>query len=180
MNVDKAELKILIANDIGASTEDMYESAKNLVHHWDGASKAFSKAAAACTALAEHVNKDIDDGLYDLETAKHIKRYIERCAHVNQNLQRQAEDSMMATTGKVTAFETVVGFIKKYQDAEKLKIAAVRVEQGPNATTSSAPAIRPISLKEQRLAEAVQETQETEKPIEIKRRGRPPKSKQAS
>ena len=128
MNIEKAELKINIANDIGASVEDSFESAKKEMYRQEGALSSFGQAAKACEMLVEVVNKDLAEGkIESLEHANEIKLWLTRAANAQRNLARQAENLGMAASGKVAALEQTVAMIAKYRHAEELKIAASRL-----------------------------------------------------
>lgn len=156
MSLEKAELKIAIATDIGATIEDAYDAAKIETYRFEGGVQALIKAVKACEELATHVDKDLDEGLYGLDVAERIKRYTERAAGACRNLVRQAENGHVAASGKVLAYENAVKLVDKYRKTEQLKVAAAKVAQ----TNAEAPedALRPIAaqqtVKQQRLAEA--------------------------
>lgn len=194
MNVDKAELKIAIATDIGATIEDSLEAAKKEMQQYDGAIMAFAKAAKACELLASHVDKDLDEGKYGLETAEIVKRYIERSAQVNRTLCKEAENLSISASGKISAFENAVATINKYREAERLKVISARVmEPSPGMPIAED---RPgLSIKQRRLleeaeTELVAETAPTEpappineQPLVVsvkKKRGRPAKNVEPS
>lgn len=156
MNVEKAELKIAVATDLGAAVEDIFEAARKDMYRQEGAVTSFGQAAKACELMAEHVNKDVDDGVYGLEVAEKIKLYLTRAANAQRNLGRNAENLGMAASGKVAALEGAVALISKYRDVERMKIAAARLIN-PEDPSEVELGQRPgLSIKEQRLAEAQQ------------------------
>ena len=156
MNVDKAELKIAVATDIGASIEDTFEAAKKDMYRQEGAINAYSQAAKACELLCEHVNKDLEEGkIESLETADLVKHWLTRAANAQRTLVRNAENLGMAASGRVAGLEQTVELVRKYRDAEKLKIAAAKLvsPQDPAVVDLSRPG---LSIKERRLLEEKQ------------------------
>jgi len=186
VNVEKAELKILVATDIGASIEDSFEAAKKEMCRQEGAVGAFVQAAKACEQLCEHVDKDVEEGkIESLEVAVVVKRWITRTADIQRNLQRRAENLGMAAAGKVSALEQTVALVSKYRQIEEVKLQAARLIS-PDDPSAAEVTRRPgLSIKERRLAEQEAERAEAEKLLvppappapPAKRRGRPAKKR---
>jgi hypothetical protein len=184
MNLEKAELKIMVVTDIGASMDDSLEAAKKDMHRQEGAVTSFGQAAKACELLCEQVNKDLDEGKISLEQAELVKLWLARAANAQRNLGRGAENLGMSASGKVSALEGAVALIDRYRRAEQLKIAEARAINPVSPETVELPGTRPgLSIKERRLleekAEAEAAAQAEPAPSLImlstpKRRGRPP------
>ena len=158
MSIEKAELKILIATDIGASIEDSLEAAKKDMYRQEGAVTSFGQAAKACEMLCEVVNKDLDEGrVASMELAEAIKLWLTRAANAQRNLARNAENGGMSAGGKVAALEGAIALIAKYRQVEQLKIAQARVAvpEAPQSGETGVHAARfpSMSIKERRLAE---------------------------
>lgn len=158
-NIEKAELKILIATDIGASIEDSLEAAKKEMTRQEGALTSFGQAAKACEMLCEVVNKDLDEGrVPSMEQAEAIKLWLTRAANAQRNLARNAENMGMSASGRVSALEGAIALIAKYRQVEQLKIAAARVLNPEKPEAAELPENRPgLTIKERRLLEAQQE-----------------------
>jgi hypothetical protein len=173
MNLDKADVKIDVATEIGARIEDVLEGARKDVLRQEGATSAFYQAAKACEDAALHVDKDMDEGKFGLEVAAHIKRYVDRCANATRNLAKQSEALHLIAMGKSTSFEMSVKLVEKFRTEEQAKVTALRealangslkpapeglVKQNGNGVHTnglSSLGIRPgMTIKEQRLAEA--------------------------
>ena len=184
MNIEKAEVKVDVAHELGCRIDDTREAARNEVAQWEGANTALVQAGRAIEELAKHVDKDIDEGGYDLETAKAVKKYITRSAAVAQNLATQAGAQRLMAQGKVQALENAVKIVKKFHEDEVRKVEGfkqalldgrIRIEPDgtQQATTPgvNVPGVRPgVGIKEQRLAEeaaAKAATQATETPMPI-------------
>jgi len=176
MNIEKAEVKVAVAHEIGCRLDDTREAARSEVAQWEGANASLVQAGRAIEELARHVDKDVDEGLYDLEVAKHVKKYLTRAAAVAQNLGTQAGAQRLMAQGKVQALESAVKVVQKFHEEETRKVAGfkraletglVRLEPDgtPQATSpgTTLPGVRPgMSIKEQRLAEEAAEAKAAE------------------
>ncbi len=182
MTIEKAELKIAAANDIGASIEDSMEAAKAAMNAHSGAEQAFAEAAKACIALQEHVTKDLEEGKFEefgdpLAAAAEIKRWLNRAAEANLNLKNRAMVSAAAARGAVDALEKSVKLVDNYRRVQVGHVAEARLAKAPQAEAGDS--ARPgMSIKQQRLleeqrereaAEAAASAETKEKPIPIKR-----------
>lgn len=121
MGIDKSEIKMGTAHDIGALVDDMLEAANRDVFRSDGALTALSIAAKGLESIFVHVNKDVDDGKYDLEVAKTVKTYIQRCLGSVTSLLTNAEIQKIRSQGKIEAFQAAVKATKLVYDQEKAK-----------------------------------------------------------
>lgn len=171
MNVEKAEIKAGMASEIGNRLDDTLESVTKEVAQWEGANMALVQAGKAIEELGKHVDKDLDEGQYDLETAALIKKYITRSAALVQNLAMQASNRQLMARGKVEVLGTTITIVKGLYDSEIKKVESfkqavasglVRLEEdGTQQAVVSVPGVngvRPgMSIKEQRLAEEAAE-----------------------
>jgi hypothetical protein len=171
MNLDKSELKIGVAHELGCRLDDNLEATQKETTRFEGANQALQQVSKAIEGLLPHVDKDIEEGKFGLEAAADIKRYILRAAQVATNLSKVAENNRLIYSGRIQAMEMSVKIVKKFQEDEATKVANFKkavsegaiVEEvsgltpamgGPRPVTG----IRPgMSIKEQRLAEAAAE-----------------------
>ncbi len=167
MNIEKAEVKLGTAHELGCRLDDSKEAFQKEVSQWEGANAASLQITKGIEDLAKHVDKDIDQGLFDLETGVKIKKYITRAAAVASSVAAQASNNTLVARGKVQAMEVAVTVAKKLYDEERSKVEAykraieagqIRVEpdgsQQAVVSGVTVPGVRPgMSIKEQRLAE---------------------------
>lgn len=191
MNIEKAQAKMGTAHDIGCRLDDTREAYLKEVSQWEGSNAAALQIAKGIEELAKHVDKDMDEGLYDLTTASVIKKYLTRAATVAQAVGAQASQQTLMAKGRVQAAEAGITLVRKIHDEEAAKVKAfqqavasgqVRIEEDGSTVAAPGvhvPGVRPgMSIKEQRLAEerATQEpaplTEATPAPPEKKRGGR--------
>ncbi len=158
--MDKGELKAAVVHEVGVKVDDMLESAKAESAKHTGANVALLAAAKKVAELAQHVDKDLEEGkLNDLEphlVAQAVKKYITRCEGVLHNLAEVSARAKLTSEGRIQMAELIVGNLKKVHDAElaKSRLKKQLEEEPAVAQTDVRPTgVRPMSLKEQRLAE---------------------------
>ena len=178
----KTELKQLVTFEVGARVEDSFEEAKRGLSIFEGRQTAMLDAAKAVEQLLAFVDTDVTEEKIDLEAATVAKRYIMRAVNALQNLSAQAQNLRMAQTGKVSGLEQTVALLKNMADAEMAKLVQLRAAAAEQPVTASSAAssetrevgTRPLSIKEQRLAEAAEEAAAAAAEVESappKRRG---------
>lgn len=176
MSVFKSELKQLITHEIGVRVDDALEAAKKDLAIFEGRQVAFADGSKAAEALLTFVDKDVEEGKFDLHVAEHVKRYLTRCSNALQNLSQQAAQHRMAQTGKVSGLDHTVKLLQNIIEDEKKKASQLQAipSADPSPGDGSRPAAIPlVSIKTQRLAEEA--AAEAEK-APAKRRGRKPRA----
>jgi hypothetical protein len=157
MSAEKSELRAAGMHEVGVRLDDLLEAARKEVLRCEGAALGLFQCAKAVNDLNAHVDLDVSEGKYDLETAGHVKRYLSRASQVVQNLGVASNNSKMASAGQVQMAETMVTVTKKMFDAEVTKREQiVEAERSPEAEDPRRrpTGVRPTpSIKEQRLAE---------------------------
>lgn len=132
MTVEKSKLKAAFAHDIGCQVDDQLEAAKKKIEQARGGRNALKSATQFVAKLMEHVDKDREEGLLDptkldgeLAVAALLKRYIQRCAGVVDNLATQGEIQLQQAMGEARGLEQVVQRLKAVHDQEIAKAQAV-------------------------------------------------------
>lgn len=176
------ELKHAVSTEIGVRVEDSYESTKRELSVHEGRQSAFLDGAKAAEALLQSVDKDLEEGKFDLATAAHVKRYVSRCANALGNLSVQSANICIAYTGRIHALGQTLTLIKSIADDAKAKAATLHQAESlppPESVRGRIEGMPPApTIKEQRLAEAAleQEVVESEVPADapepVKRRKR--------
>jgi len=155
------ELKQIVSSEVGERVEDALEAAKRDLAVLEGRQVAFQDGAKAAEALLGSVDKDVEEGLYDLSVAAHVQKYLVRASNALQNLSVQSSNFRIAQTGKVQGFAHTVELLKGMMDAAKAKAEALRAAEA--APPPSNPREReegtrpPQTIKERRLAEEAAE-----------------------
>jgi hypothetical protein len=175
MSQERARFRAAVAHEIGGRLEDLLESAKSEAVRWEGCNQGLLNGQKAIEGLHAHVDKDIEDGQYDLPTGKIAKLYVTRASQVCANLAVQAANQRAMMSGSVSMADSVVKIVKKFFDEEIRKaeaIAAAEAEplvgsvanpQSPEGsaerrTNGRLPPVRPgLTIKQQRLAEEAAE-----------------------
>jgi len=126
MSLEKAELKILILNDLGCDIEDMSESLQRECHQQEGATVALREATKAILGLQALVDEDVDKGRYDIEAAARVKAYVARAASQCEDMSKAAFTKRMVSEGRHQGVAQVVGLLKKKAQVESLKAEAMK------------------------------------------------------
>ena len=155
MSIEKAQIKMGTIREVGILLDDALEGAQKEVHKADGAKDALRVALKALETLGTHVDKDVDEGQYDLEVASKIKRYVIRAQQMVTNLLAKAENEYFIICGQVKAYERSVEVTKKLHDMERGKAESLlkRSEEADVDSRRPTGAHPGKSLKEQRLEE---------------------------
>jgi len=171
VNVNKAEIKIFTAHELGCRLDDLLESNTKDMYRLEGGVVALRRALEDINGLLAVVDKEMDAEKFDLEQAKEIKRYIQRAAQVITNLTLNTDNNRIAYGGRIQALSLAVDVAKKYQDEESKKVASLQeavaqnrvVKDGDSHEMTDSDGGRPVavrpglSIKEQRLAEEAAE-----------------------
>lgn len=106
-----------IVHSVGNRIESMVASAKNEVVIHSSQKEAFVLGARQVEPLLAFVDAEAEKGVFDLETAKHVKRYVQRVVIILESLGKRAENSALEATGRIRGIEDCVGVTKKIYDA---------------------------------------------------------------
>jgi arginyl-tRNA synthetase len=171
MNVDKADIKIFTAHEIGVRLDDLLESNTKEMHRLEGGVLQLKRAADSVSALMKVVDQEMDEGKFDLEQAKTIKRFVERAHQMVTNLMIQTDNNRIIWQGRLQGFEASVEAVKKFQDAESKKVEALRAalaakkaalvdgeHEMVDADAGRPDGVRPaMTIKQRRLLEEAEE-----------------------
>lgn len=164
MNLDKSDVKVGTANEIGCRLDDMLEANTRELHRFEGAVTALRTGASAIENLEKAVDRELDEGkIPDLETAVLIKKWTGRMHQALTNLAMQADNNRVMQTGKISAMQGAVEVTRKFREEEMNRAATLRTALEQNKARASDHVVaevgdRPgLSIKERRLAEAASE-----------------------
>lgn len=134
MSIDKTDIKVGAAHEIGCRLDDVLDGATKDMYRLEGAASAFQQATKSIESLMKIVDKDLDGDKIDLETIKIIKSYVQRAHNAMTNLASQAETNKLTQSGKVQAMQKAIEITKKFKDeelnkAQNLRTAYVRMKE---------------------------------------------------
>ncbi len=129
MAIEKSEIKMAVAHELGCGFDDALEKAQQDIHRWEGAKTAFKEAAAGVEALCAHIQRDLKEEKFDATAANAARNYVRRAAAICENLRLKAEVHEQRAHGRVEALETSVKLTKKLYDAEEAKLQALKEHQ---------------------------------------------------
>jgi hypothetical protein len=171
MTLETAKIRAQVAHEIGVRLDDALEAARGETVRWEGSNQGLLMGQKAILGLLPHVDRDIEEGKYDLQTATAVKLYINRCAQVCANMAVQSSTQRAMSQGQIQMGEANVKVVKKFHEDELRRaeaIAAAEAESraaGKSVGEEESVDLRsrpsgvhpPASIKQQRLAEEAAE-----------------------
>ena len=148
MTIEKSELRASAIHDLGARLDDGLEKVNRQKHEAMGAVSAYVKASGDIKVLKLHVQKDIDGGEMDMETAKIVLRWLDRSVNVCENLSVQARNSVFKIEGMEMGMQTAVSVASQMHGTEKAK-----GQRANDEVPSPEGGGRKKTIKQRRLAE---------------------------
>lgn len=130
MNIDKAQLKVLIANDFGADLEDRLEGEQKTAYELGGGASALKQASTKVVRdLVAHVEKsfndgEIKDGMDAPSVVQLIKKYLARVGDYLSHLSDVEMQKSIAQAGRVDGIRSAMKVIEKTRndEIEKIKV----------------------------------------------------------
>jgi hypothetical protein len=188
MNPAKTHIKTIMAEEFGRHIEKMGEKAGEKVHSHKGGKDAFVLAAQRVAQLAEHIDKDMEEGVIEeyvgepLKVAAYVKRYLKRAVGLLDNLATAAEIATHTAQGRAIGLKDANEYVNGVWKEEMTKLDAfkaalaedesVGLDEGPPPSSSDG---HPgPSLKAQRQAES--EEPKAESKAKPKAESKEPKS----
>lgn len=147
----KHELKMTYAADLARRVEGDWNRCLDTANEYKGGQHTSDLLSNDIQKLQAHVDKDVDEGKYDLETAAHIKRYLSRAMQCCEQKKIQLRYAEQHKRGEAKGLEQTVGLLQKEYNAEKAKLENLQaaIEEAPGDEDPR----KPKSIKQQRLAE---------------------------
>jgi len=130
MNLDKAQLKIAVANNLGADMEDRLEGEMKAAHELAGAAQALRQVAkkvpadliAKLEADQEEGDKAIKDGLEAHLVVQIIKQWLTRAGDYLGHMADVEQQKAVAQGGRASGLQDAMKLVKKMKDEETQKL----------------------------------------------------------
>lgn len=125
--IEKAELKILVANNIGSDIENLLEVAIRHRDQQTGGKQALVAASRSVANLAEHFRKCVEDGEIKLdgleaqEVQALVFRYITRASGIAENMATSAQAQENVADGMIAAYRRAMQVPSKMIAEEQCK-----------------------------------------------------------
>jgi hypothetical protein len=116
--MDKGEIKAAAIHEMGVRVDDLLEATLIEQYRNEGASSALAAAVKKVGELSVICDKEMDEGLFDLATAKVIKKYVTRALAVVDTMAKTAENHRLLVTGKAKGLEAVVAELDNTKKVE--------------------------------------------------------------
>ena len=180
MTLETAKIRAQVAHEIGVRLDDALEAARGETVRWEGSNQGLLMGQKAILGLLPHVDRDIEEGKYDLQTATAVKLYINRCAQVCANMAVQSSTQRAMSQGQIQMGEANVKVLKKFHEEELRRVEAIAAaeaesraagklageEESVDLRSRPAGVHPPASIKQQRLAEEAEAVQAAAKATE--------------
>lgn len=153
MNIDKSQVRISVAHDIGVRMDDVLEGAKADVARADGATSIAVKISSDIEGLFAHVQKDIDAGGMDLEQGKLVMSWLVRAKNVAASHATQAAQGKFIAQGRVMAGEAAVKLVLGIKTEEETKVRVFSAAVAAGRVKAEDAGRPPPAIKAQRQAE---------------------------
>jgi len=143
MNLAKAELKMLVAEQFGKDLFEQMNSAEDRVQQFRGALTAYKQAEDAINAVSQVITQEAKDGKIDIdsgdpmEVAKYAVAKLMSAARAIHDLGENSVSSTIRAEGIVSGLEQAAKQARKMFDEEAGKAAAVRNAIGDGSDTES-------------------------------------------
>jgi hypothetical protein len=121
VNVDKAVLKMQLAQSWGKKIEDLEEKAKADVHRLEGTVGSLRQAAAALEQHRHYYQTATDEGTIDGPTCSTAMDVITRCVGGIQNL----SDKAQLKQGELQGIRRGLGILEQDYQAERQRLQAI-------------------------------------------------------
>lgn len=156
MTINKAQLKILIANDIGATIEDRLEGERKAQYELQGAAHALKQASqkvpSDLIAKLEREQADgvnvIVDGLEAHHVVGLIKLWLTKVGDYLSHLSDVEQQKAIIQGGRAAGLEVATGIVKKMRDDTEQRLREIMAA----ADSDAPPPIEPRSEAEQARA----------------------------
>lgn len=139
MNLEKANLKIMVVNNLGADIEDRVEGEMKAAHELNGASQALRQAAIKIPRdLAAKVDASLKEGeipenLDAMAAAGLVKKYLMKAGEFLNHLADVEGQKAITQLGRVDGLRQAMQLVQKTKDEEvkKVQIFAAAQEGTP-------------------------------------------------
>jgi len=131
MNIEKANLKVLVANSIGADIEDRVEGEQKAAYEQAGAAEALRQAASKIPRdLSAKVDRSLKEGeikesLEAMEVAALVKLYLSKVGVFLLHLAEVEHQKSTLQLGRVRGLKQAMEIVQTTRDQEVQKIKAL-------------------------------------------------------
>ena len=145
MNIDKSQIKMIVANDIGADIEDRLEGERRAANELSGGAQALKQAAKKVpNDLIAAINNEMEEGKISDGMEAHlvvqlVKKYLTKAGDFLAHLGDIEQQKAIVQGGRVDGMMSTIDMVKKVRDveADKVKqlIELAKQEEGENLRT---------------------------------------------
>lgn len=155
MNLDKATLRMELAQSWGKLIEESETASRHQVLRCEGGVAALKQAADAIESHRAYYQRAVDAGELDFDGCKLCMQVIDRCIGGLHNLEEKAHVQQQVHHGKAIGVGAALAVLENQYQTEKRKVESVvsLIEQG-DLDQDGRPTMRAADDLAQRKAEA--------------------------
>ena len=143
MSAAKSEIKMGTIAELGSKLDELHLRAEKEVTQCEGAKSALIEATKKIEQHMSYVDKDRDEGKLSNEEASMVKKYVQQCMGIVNNLATVAEVRLFQASGKMQSAESAIKLARGMFDLEKRKLDAYNAAQEDEEITGRLPGQRP-------------------------------------
>lgn len=129
MNIEKTQLKLVLANNLGATLEDRLEGERKAMYELTGASQALKQASRkvigdliAKLESEQEGDRAIKDGLEAPLVIQLIKKWLTKAGDFLDHLSTVEQQKAVAQGGRAAGLEDAMKIVSKMRDDEAAKL----------------------------------------------------------
>lgn len=128
MSIEKSDIKISVAHEIGCRLDDALESINKDLYRLEGASSVYRHVIQVLHELNVIVDSDHVEEKIDIDSFNAVKKYFEKAIVVIKQQSMQAENNKHIQLGKIQSMQSAIHITKCLKDEEetKSKLSAAR------------------------------------------------------
>jgi hypothetical protein len=128
MSIEKSDIKISVAHEIGCRLDDALESINKDLYRLEGASSVYRHIIQVLHELNVIVDSDHVEEKIDIDSFNAVKKYFEKAIVVIKQQSMQAENNKHIQLGKIQSMQSAIHITKCLKDEEetKSKLSAAR------------------------------------------------------
>lgn len=129
MSIDKSNIKIGTAHELGCRFDDALESINKDLYRLEGASTAYKHTVQTISELISAVEREYSEGKMNEGTFNSVKKYFEKAHAVLRQQTSQAENNRCVQLGKIQAMQSAVLITKNLIDEEEMKLQRAKEDE---------------------------------------------------
>lgn len=121
MSIEKSDIKISVAHEIGCRLDDALESISKDLYRLEGASSAYKNTMQVMNELSKIIDIEYAEEKIDIDSFNTVKKYFEKASVVIKQQSIQTENNKHVQLGKIQSMQSAIHITKCLKDEEEVK-----------------------------------------------------------